>query len=89
VFWWESVMDSRPLLVVALWFALLWQPSASGTSGDSRPHRHLARISLAELRGLDPAARLSLRRALQKDGAVLLTEVPGFDALATQALTSL
>lgn len=56
------------------------------SSENPRPRRSLTRLSFAKLQELDDQTKNNLRRALQLDGALLLTDIPGHDAAVTSAL---
>jgi len=64
--------------------------AASSLQQSSHPLDHtsisLTRLGYAELQALMPGTRSRLRRALRAEGAVLLTDIPAFDAAAAEAL---
>lgn len=61
----------------------------SHAAPSAAPRRSLTRLSLPELQALRPSSRAALRRALQTEGAVLLTDVPGFSDAAAETLDEL
>jgi len=76
---------SAPLILVG---ALLALGGLAAAFDRPKPRRQLAKVSLGELQALAPETRAVLRRALRREGAVLLTDVPGLDEAATAALAA-
>uniref|UniRef100_A0A7S4QLB2 HMA domain-containing protein n=1 Tax=Alexandrium monilatum TaxID=311494 RepID=A0A7S4QLB2_9DINO len=79
---------ASPLLLAGWLAALAAGAGAAGADGAavSRGRRGLSRFSLAELQALTPDTRTRLRRVLRAEGAVLLTDIPGYSATASEAL---
>jgi len=63
--------------------------SSTASAQHRAPRRKLLRLRLGELQAMGASTQASLGRALRTEGAVLLTDIPGFTSASRSALDSM